>query len=152
MEAEIWQALGLTFQLAIITTLLLLLGGLPLAHFLNSLPNRFGAVLETIVGLPIVLPPTVLGFRYSAVPKRVARYSPLSDRSCGIGGQPNPSLLARPVTARLTRDCGRSNVSVRSHDRRIWGSNDDRWFDSWNYESRVGRPIQRSPETELRRG
>ncbi len=51
MEAEIWQALGLTFQLAIITTLLLLLGGLPLAHFLNSLPNRFGAVLETIVGL-----------------------------------------------------------------------------------------------------
>jgi len=62
MGAEIWQALGLTFQLASITTLLLLLCGLPLAHFLNSLPNRFGAVLETIVALPIVLPPTVLGF------------------------------------------------------------------------------------------
>lgn len=62
MQAELWQSLGLTFQLATITTLLLLLCGLPLAHFLNSLPNRFGAILETIVALPIVLPPTVLGF------------------------------------------------------------------------------------------
>jgi molybdate transport system permease protein len=62
MEPELWQPLGLTLQLATITTLLLLLCGLPLAHFLNSLPNRFGALLETIVGLPIVLPPTVLGF------------------------------------------------------------------------------------------
>jgi molybdate transport system permease protein len=62
MQPELWQSLGLTFQLASITTLLLLVCGLPLAHFLNSLPNRFGAVLETIVGLPIVLPPTVLGF------------------------------------------------------------------------------------------
>jgi molybdate ABC transporter, permease protein len=62
MEAELWQSLGLTVQLATTTTLLLLVCGLPLAHFLNSLPNRFGALLETIVGLPIVLPPTVLGF------------------------------------------------------------------------------------------
>ena len=62
MASELWQPLGLTLQLATITTLLLLLAGLPLAHFLNSLPNRFGAILETIVGLPIVLPPTVLGF------------------------------------------------------------------------------------------
>jgi molybdate transport system permease protein len=62
MVSELWLALGLTLQLATITTLLLLLFGLPLAHFLNSLPNRFGAILETIVALPIVLPPTVLGF------------------------------------------------------------------------------------------
>jgi molybdate transport system permease protein len=62
MQADLWQSLGLTFQLATITTLLLLVCGLPLAHFLNSLPNRLGAILETIVGLPIVLPPTVLGF------------------------------------------------------------------------------------------
>lgn len=62
MQAELWQAVGLTLRLATITTLLLLLFGLPLAHFLNSLPNRVGAILETLVGLPIVLPPTVLGF------------------------------------------------------------------------------------------
>jgi molybdate transport system permease protein len=62
MGSELWQPLALTFQLAIITTLLLLLFGLPLAHLLNSLPTRYGAILETVIGLPIVLPPTVLGF------------------------------------------------------------------------------------------
>jgi molybdate transport system permease protein len=62
MVSELWQSLGLTLQLATITTLLLLLFGLPLAHLLNSAPSRFGAILEAIVGLPIVLPPTVLGF------------------------------------------------------------------------------------------
>jgi molybdate transport system permease protein len=62
MASELWQPLGLTLQLATITTGLLLLCGLPLAQLLNSLPSRFGAILETIVGLPIVLPPTVLGF------------------------------------------------------------------------------------------
>jgi len=62
MASELWQPLGLTLQLAIITTLLLLLFGLPIAHLLNLLPTRYGAILETIIGLPIVLPPTVLGF------------------------------------------------------------------------------------------
>jgi molybdate transport system permease protein len=62
MASELWQSLGLTLQLATITTLLLLIFGLPLAHLLNSAPNRLGVILEAFFGLPIVLPPTVLGF------------------------------------------------------------------------------------------
>jgi molybdate transport system permease protein len=70
MVSELWQSLGLTLQLATITTLLLLLFGLTLAHLLNSAPSRFGAILEAIVGLPIVLPPTVLGFYLLVVSHR----------------------------------------------------------------------------------
>ena len=58
----LWQSLGLTLRLAAITTLVLGVLGLPLAHWLNSTRWRFAAMLETMVALPIVLPPTVIGF------------------------------------------------------------------------------------------
>ncbi len=56
------QALVLTLQLALTTTLLLLLLAIPIAWWLasgNSLPRVF---VQTLVALPLVLPPTVLGF------------------------------------------------------------------------------------------
>lgn len=63
MNAEsIWQPLGLTLALASVTTLLLLLFGLPLAYWLNRLSGVTAIMTETLVGLPIVLPPTVLGY------------------------------------------------------------------------------------------
>src|SRR5260221_1874783 len=63
MNAEsIWQPLGLTLELASVTTLLLLLFGLPLAYGLNRLSGFTAIVSEALVGLPIVLPPTVLGY------------------------------------------------------------------------------------------
>jgi molybdate transport system permease protein len=57
-----WIALWLTIQLATGTTVILFLGGLPLAYWLASTrwPGKF--LIEAIVALPIVLPPTVLGF------------------------------------------------------------------------------------------
>lgn len=58
----LWQALGLTLRLAAITTVVLGLLGLPLAHWLNTTRWRLAPALETIVALPIVLPPTVIGF------------------------------------------------------------------------------------------
>lgn len=57
-----WSALWLTLQLAVITTALLLLIGTPLAWWLARTPSRFKTVIETVVALPLVLPPTVLGF------------------------------------------------------------------------------------------
>ncbi len=56
------QTLILTFQLATITTALLMVIGMPLAYVLSSLRFRLKPVLEALVSLPLVLPPTVLGF------------------------------------------------------------------------------------------
>lgn len=55
-------AFGLTLQLAALTTGILLLLGTPLAWWLAHTRWRFRFVLETIIALPLVLPPTVLGF------------------------------------------------------------------------------------------
>ena len=57
-----WQPLILTFQLASITTLLLLFVSVPLAYWLAYTKMRLKPVIETLVSMPLVLPPTVLGF------------------------------------------------------------------------------------------
>jgi molybdate transport system permease protein len=57
-----WEALILTAQLALYTALLLLVLGLPLAYWLAHTRWRGRIFLEAIVALPLVLPPTVLGF------------------------------------------------------------------------------------------
>jgi len=62
MEAEFLQTMALTFKLAAITTLILLLIGIPLAAFLTFSKMRFKSIIETVVSMPLVLPPSVLGF------------------------------------------------------------------------------------------
>lgn len=62
MNAEFWQTLWLTFQLATLTTLILLLVGIPIAYGLAFAKFRLKPLLEALVSLPLVLPPTVLGF------------------------------------------------------------------------------------------
>ena len=57
-----WQPLILTLQLAGVTTLLLLLIGVPLAWWIASSCSRFKIVMEALVSLPLILPPSVLGF------------------------------------------------------------------------------------------
>ena len=57
-----WQPLLLTFKLAIITTFVLLLIAIPLAYWLAYTKSKVKPVLETLVSMPLVLPPTVLGF------------------------------------------------------------------------------------------
>ena len=59
---EAWQAIWLTLQLASLTTVLLLLLCTPLAWWLSQTRSRWRAPLSAIVTLPLVLPPTVLGF------------------------------------------------------------------------------------------
>lgn len=57
-----WQAIGLSLRLSACTTLLLLAIGLPLAYWLANTRWRGRFLVEALVALPIVLPPTVLGF------------------------------------------------------------------------------------------
>jgi molybdate transport system permease protein len=57
-----WQALILTLRLATVTTAILLVIALPLAAWLILGRSRWLAALESVVALPLVLPPTVLGF------------------------------------------------------------------------------------------
>lgn len=58
----IFVALWVTVKLATLTTVILLLLGTPLAWWLARTRSRFKAPLSAIVALPMVLPPTVLGF------------------------------------------------------------------------------------------
>ncbi|AZP14372.1 molybdate ABC transporter permease subunit [Undibacterium parvum] len=57
-----WGPLLLTFKLAAITTLILFLLGLPLAYSLAFSRSRFKPLFEASVSMPLVLPPSVLGF------------------------------------------------------------------------------------------
>jgi len=57
-----WGPLILTFKLAFIATLLLFIICIPLAYWLAFTKSRIKPVIETLVSMPIVLPPTVLGF------------------------------------------------------------------------------------------
>lgn len=61
-SASDWQAIQLTFELAALTTLLLLLVATPLAWWLARSSSRWRAPVSAFVTLPLVLPPTVLGF------------------------------------------------------------------------------------------
>jgi molybdate transport system permease protein len=56
------KALWLTLQLAAVSTVVLLLLGTPLAWWLARSRTRFRPLVEAAVALPLVLPPTVLGF------------------------------------------------------------------------------------------
>jgi molybdate transport system permease protein len=57
-----WTAVGLSLRLASCTTLILCLLGLPLAWWLTLSRRRWKFLVEAMVALPLVLPPTVLGF------------------------------------------------------------------------------------------
>ena len=57
-----WTALWLSVRLAASTTLVLLAIGIPIAHWLVFSPRRWKVLVEAVVALPLVLPPTVLGF------------------------------------------------------------------------------------------
>jgi molybdate transport system permease protein len=57
-----WQVFSLTLQLALIVSAILLVIGLPIAYWIAFSCWRWKFLVEAVVALPIVLPPTVLGF------------------------------------------------------------------------------------------
>ena len=60
--AELWPPIRLTLELASITTVILLLIGTPIAWWLARSEASWKEVVAAIVAVPLVLPPTVLGF------------------------------------------------------------------------------------------
>jgi len=62
MDAEFLETLLLTFKLAVSTTLILVVIGLPVAWFLAYSRFKLKPVLEALLSMPLVLPPTVLGY------------------------------------------------------------------------------------------
>ena len=62
MENLNLQPLWITLQVAFYTTVLLILIGTPLALWMSQIKGTKKAVFEAMVALPLVLPPTVLGF------------------------------------------------------------------------------------------
>ncbi|RXG12478.1 molybdate transport system permease protein [Leeuwenhoekiella aestuarii] len=59
-----WEPLLLTFKLALFTTVILILIGIPVAYWLSNTKSRLKPIFETLVSMPLVLPPTVLGFYF----------------------------------------------------------------------------------------
>ena len=56
------SAIIVTIKLAIVSTSILILIGTPIAWWLSQTKFKFKAVFEAIIALPLILPPTVLGF------------------------------------------------------------------------------------------
>ncbi|MHC4518417.1 MAG: molybdate ABC transporter permease subunit [Planctomycetota bacterium] len=78
-------ALAITLKLALIATLILLVLGTPLAWWLARTRWRFKFLLEAVVALPLVLPPTVLGF-YLLV--ALGPHGPVGGLVERLGGRP----------------------------------------------------------------
>ena len=62
MLAELWPPIRLTLALAVVTTIVLLVVGTPIAWWLARSKARWKEAVATVVALPLVLPPTVIGF------------------------------------------------------------------------------------------
>ena len=62
LPSDLWQSVWLTIGLAAITTVILLVVGTPLAWWLARSKTWWTEAVATVIALPLVLPPTVLGF------------------------------------------------------------------------------------------
>jgi molybdate transport system permease protein len=81
------DALRLSFALSSLTTLALLALGLPVAYWLATSRWRFLFVVEAVVAVPVVLPPTVLGFYLLSA---LGPHSPLGQAWLAATGSPFP--------------------------------------------------------------
>ena len=83
-EADL-SALFITLKLAGITTLILLIIGTPFAWWLARSRWRFKFIIEALVAMPLVLPPTVLGFYLLIM---LGPHGPLGALMQSLGGKP----------------------------------------------------------------
>lgn len=78
-------ALWLTVRLAVVSTLVLLVLGTPLAWWLATTQRRLRPVVDALVSLPLVLPPTVLGFYLLLL---LGPRGPVGQLLTALGGRP----------------------------------------------------------------
>jgi molybdate transport system permease protein len=82
-----WTAILVTLKLAALTSLILVVVGLPIAYWLTFSRWRWKFLAESVVALPLVLPPTVLGF-YILV--AIGPHSPFGQFYTSLVGHPLP--------------------------------------------------------------
>lgn len=82
-----WTAIWVTVKLASLTAVTLLVVGLPIAYWVSFSRWRWKFLVESVVALPLVLPPTVLGF-YILV--AIGPHSPLGQLYTDLVGSPLP--------------------------------------------------------------
>ncbi len=82
-----WTAIWLTLKLASLTSAVLLVIGLPVAYWVSFSRWRWKFLVESVVALPLVLPPTVLGF-YILV--AIGPHSPIGRLYADLVGHPLP--------------------------------------------------------------
>ncbi|MCY2930770.1 MAG: molybdate ABC transporter permease subunit [Planctomycetota bacterium] len=115
-----WTALWLTLRLALCTTAILLVLGLPLAHWLANSRWRFKFLVESVVAMPLILPPTVLGF-YLLV--ALGPHSPVGRFWEGLTGSPLPftfaGILVGSIVCNLPFAVQPFAASFASVDRRL---------------------------------
>ncbi len=85
MDTADLSALWLTLQLAAVSSALLLVIGTPLAWWLANTGSRFKVVIDALVAVPLVLPPTVLGFYLLLF---LGSAGPVGKLAVWLGGQP----------------------------------------------------------------
>ncbi len=88
---DLWQPLKLSLLLAAVSTSILLILGIPIAWLLSRTRSLIRIPIEASLSLPIVLPPTVLGFYLLLL---------LSEE--GFLGSLSISLLGEPLAFRFT--------------------------------------------------
>ena len=108
LPAEDLTALGITLKLAAVSTLVLLVLGTPLGWWLAMTRRRIRPVIDALVSLPLVLPPTVLGFYLLLL---LGPDGPLGRLMTAVGGRPLAftftglvigSVVARPEAMELS--------------------------------------------------
>jgi molybdate transport system permease protein len=85
LDAADLTALTVTLRLALVTTAILLVLGTPLAWWLARTTARWKVAVEAVVALPLVLPPTVVGFYLLLA---FAPAGPVGRTLMALGGQP----------------------------------------------------------------
>ena len=82
-----WIAIWVTVKLAGLTALILLLVGLPIAYWVSFSRWRWSSWWKSVVALPLVLPPTVLGFYILSA---IGPHSPFGRLYADLVGHPLP--------------------------------------------------------------
>ena len=115
-----WSAIEVSLRLSTLTTLLLLVLGLPLASWLASSRWRWRFFVEAVVSLPIVLPPTVLGF-YVLI--AIGPHSPIGQAYTAVTGRglpfSFPGLLIASVLYSMPFAVQPFTAAISTVDRRL---------------------------------
>src|SRR5438105_15838860 len=115
-----WTALWLSVRLASATTAVLVAIGIPIAYWIVFSPRRWKFLVEAIVALPLVLPPTVLGF-YVLI--AIGPYSPIGRAYARLAGHGLPftfeGLLIASVLYSLPFAVQPFSAEFASVDRRL---------------------------------